>query len=183
MTESEISKLGSLVKEAYIDQLRARGGRWCRYDPGPRFDSCWERAARVCVDHGFDPGTHVRALTDTVRSPYPNMLVGTRAVERTRAFMPAEKRDDAMLLRAQVARLHGCLRTGEALADVLNDPSEELTPAVRFCLAVKCGHPDVASKLREAACVELRQRPQLRTQLQELLSGVHMEVVNDGAYS
>jgi hypothetical protein len=178
--EVDLDLVATAIRASYIMRVRVKGGHWRKYTPGTRQNGFWQEAASICLRHGFDPDLHVRALIEQQKNSYPNMLVGERAIARTRAFMGTEARDELMLLESYLARLQGCLRVGENLVGILTNSHNGFSPSFRFCVAVRAGLPGIASQFREAARAELRLRPKMKTLLGRMLPMTFAEVLDDG---
>lgn len=178
VTGEEIATVARIVRQAYVFSLHARQGRWLRYAPHPRKNWVWTKAAKLCLQHELDPAAHVRSLTETVRDPYPEMLLGEKAVERTTKFIakPPEHRDERVYLQSQLVHLENCLHTGKDLAHVLMSETADLTSAFRYYMAVRTGLHTVATKYRYEARLELLLKPELRKLLIPLLSGAHADI-------
>jgi len=172
----DISETSDQLRESYTVCFRSRGG-WCaRWIPGGKFNDTWRKAAILCLKEGLDPDSHVRALLTTVRNPYPNMLVGERAVARTRSFVEREGCDEVVLFKAQLAKLRGCLNVGEPLEQSLTKQTGDFSATFRYCVASQAGLPAIAMRYKEEAMRELQFRPKLR----ELVAESFGEVLANG---
>ena len=178
VTGEDIAAVARVIRQAYVFSLRGRQGRWRRYAPHPQKNWVWIKAAELCLQHRLDPVAQVRSLTEAVRDPHPEMLVGEKAVKRTTRFMakPSECRDELLYLQSQLVHLQNSLNTGEDLANVLVLESADLTSAFRYCVALRAGLHTVAAKYRHKARLELLLRPELRKLLGPLLSGARTDI-------
>ncbi len=177
ITGEDVAVVARVIRETYVLFLSIRQGRWRRYKPHPQKERIWTKAAELCLQHGLDPAAHVRLLTETVRDPYPEMLVGQKAAERTTRFMakPCAHRHERMCLESQLAQLEGRIRVGEDLADVLMLELTSLCPAFRYCMAVRAGLHAVAAKCRYEARLDLLLHPERRRLLDRFMSGAYFD--------
>lgn len=169
-TDGVIVELGQRIRRMYIARVRMRGGRWAHYEPsaGPNL---WFGVASLCAAHGLDPELHVNALVDGDLEPYPNKLLGVKAVERTRRHARVQCRVDCVgeHVESQLAKLRGRVACGTDLRSVLTSPLEDLTYAFRYAVAVSSGMNDVACLMRPFAQLDLAARPEMRARLATLL--------------
>lgn len=165
-----VVELGHRIKRMYIARVRMRGGRWTQYEPSAS-PSLWLSAASLCAAHGLDPELHVNALVDGDLEPYPNKLLGVKAVERTQRYARMWRRVDCAgeHVESQLAKLRGRVDRGADLRSVLMDPLEDLTWAFRYAVAVASGMDDIARSTQPFAQLDLVARPEIRKRLAMLL--------------
>jgi hypothetical protein len=178
--ECDAGELAWRIEKIYTDRVRARGRAWESYSPGTRWARCWREAASLCLRHGFDPETHVRALIEAVREPSPNMLLGERAVGRTRLFLRRAPSEEEITLRSQLAHLRGRIDVGINVMSVLTNPNEGLCASLCYCFAVNAGMPSLASIFRDEAKFELRTNPERASLIYRMLPGACAEVLDNG---
>ena len=184
----DVGELAWHIEKIYTARVRSRGRAWEHYTPGARWTVCWNKAASICLEYGFDPEAHVRALFEgwpasdhkERRNPWPNMLVGDRAIFRTQQFLRSVGSDELRRLRSQLGYLQGRINSGFNVVAVLTDPEQDLCAAIRYAFAVNAGLPSVASRFRDAARLELRLSPERRALIAKMLPPTCTEVLYDG---
>lgn len=183
MVEAEILEAtADLVRDIFTIRLRAKGGRYTHYEPGPRLSSTWMKVAALCIQNELSPTAHVEALIASISDPYPNMLLGQKALTRTREYMKDEEDSERSLLSSQLCMIRGCLRVGESMVSILTNQHNSLSPALRYVLAKKLGFTSIASQFHMAAVVELKLRPKYRELLYNALNQISGALV-DGSNS
>ena len=170
MNAHEVDVIAMALKKLYTAMLRARGNRWTGYRASDRNNDVWYKIAHLCIENDFNAEDHVRALVTSTRNPYPNMLLGPNAVERTRVYSTESTQNETLHFKAQLARLTGRLRVGDALSSILFDSTESFTPAFRVCIAKLCGVAGIAERYGEAAELELQLNRSLNSVINLVLS-------------
>lgn len=173
-----VAEIAEQIRSLYVSEMRRRSTHK-NYNPGPRFRSIWNQAARLCLDHELNPNSHVRALLESTRNPYPNMLVGLKALRRTEEYMRREDGYAENTLNACVARLQSWLNCGYDLIDIIQRPQEPFPASFRYVTALRAGLTPIADQYRDQAMIELRTRPAFRRALSKLLPSAVTEAFDE----
>ena len=177
----DIAEVASYIGRRYTALYRSRGAEFARCTFGTRWENTWKKAAALCLQNGFDPDMHVRALfAEHKPDPLPYQLLGEWAVERTRMFVATQHGNELVYAQSQLVHLENCLRIGDSMAEALLSPNTDLTDAFRYCIAVKAGLPAIASRFREHARLELQMNPERLEVLRRVLPGSFTEAIDDG---
>lgn len=175
----DADSIADILRIEYISRVRARGGVWSRYLPSSVHAKVWLKAASICLNHELDPIAHVRALVEMMRNPYPNQLLGDKAIRRTRTFIGRSLCDARLLVQAQLSRLIGCLNVGENVVTLLTCQGDSLCAALKYYVAARVGLPALASQYRDEARREFLMKPELLKCLGDILPEAFVKVLND----
>ncbi len=176
---TDIAEIAERVESLYDVHMQTRGTSYRGFTSGMKWKSVFRQAAELCVEFGFDPASHVRAL-DRVPNPRPNMLLGPAAVVRTKRLLETEDEYERDWLNAQFSRLRARLNIGENIVCLLLNECEDFSDSFRFAMAVRLGLPHVASNYRDSARRELKLQPRLVEVMRPLLSEEFLEVLGHG---
>ena len=177
LSEFDLGVVANSLREAYAIAYRSRF-EVPNYLPSSRHDRTWLEVARLCVEQGFEPDLHVRALFNSGVDPYVKHLLGPKAVARTAHFIERHKLDEEILMRSQLAALRGRLACGVSAYDSLSNSCENFTPAFRYAACVVFGFEELAAHYAESARIDMALNSK-RKELAEKLMGVDLNEHND----
>jgi len=168
---------GSEVKRAYTAMRRFLSPR---YVPHKRWDTIWDKAAKLLDREDIPVEKYVEIQFDTVVPfPMPNHLLGDKALARYYKAAPDEYADAVKRFDYEVTHLE-TRKKFMSVERILSMEPSTLSPVFRYCVANINGLTRLEDELFETAVIQLKRSTVSRKIYREFIPDVLWKAANAG---
>lgn len=174
MTIEEIERTVTALRQSYA-QMRSFYSPHGRYRALAEHDKLWEKIAPTLLERGINPYHFVKTTFEfhlyELRKPaaWVKEVASMKAIDRYMERHSDRDRELRLLLRLQLETVRVLMQQGRSVEDIIKDTTLELNVVVRYALARKFDHTELAKKLLPDASLDINYEPVYQQFLDQMI--------------
>lgn len=122
------------------------------YRLSDKHNTHFERLADLLVEKGWPADAYLITLFGPGKPPFPNMLYGKWAQNTYLANKKTNQIDNIKLVFSlECSNLISSLRDNDTVLEAITDSTEDFSPLLIYCAAMKFNEPKLAQKFKDIA--------------------------------